>query len=574
MNYLGFLVKKAEYVKGNYMLDSESSGWISPTGIIYFLDNPDQEHSDVLMEIHDAGEYTPSERAFKEVTVGREEKDYRDENGGIFPDYFVAMGMADGWIRFFGGEDGRWAGIEGAVVNFECYNFEVLKKLHKFIKQEKVRIRSPKIWVEVEKINYNFTGSKEEFLEDGLRRKQYASRKRKADVGDYWYIHNKLYDASEEGHAQIIQKYLENDPNIDPEELEFMYNSNQHFRDYALNKLNGIRIAQDQVEVGSLDASKLDKIRKAFVQIYDEDAYSMKIGIQDNKTKTYYFNVPMEEVDGDFLKSLRRYKMYSGKKNMNYLSVLVKKADFEGMDYQITEGSEISSENSGWLSPEGDIYLTNGSEHDRVLGELIMEYVYQPSGKARDSVINEKYGGYEDAEFEMEDDSAMAFIDGWIRYFGGQDNRWQGLKGNVVNFECEDFNSVKKLHSKLPRLLNPSVSKILVETRQGGYLFQGTPEEFYSEGLRRKQYAKKADFSGDFQNIYDIRPDPGNAYPGRNREYVKQQTDYFPHKVSVDGDEFTHTHPEHCPRYDLRKLKVVDDPDESESEFSNPEKDK
>ena len=82
---------------------------------------------------------------------------------------------------------------------------------------------------------------------------------------------------------------------------------------------------------------------------------------------------------------------------------------------------------------------------------------------------------------------------------------------------------------------------------------------------------KKSDFGGDFQNVNDVRPDPGNAIPGRNNEIVKQQTDYFPHKTSDENGEFVHTHPENCPRYDLRKLKISD-PDESESEFSTPEK--
>ena len=93
-------------------------------------------------------------------------------------------------------------------------------------------------------------------------------------------------------------------------------------------------------------------------------------------------------------------------------------------------------------------------------------------------------------------------------------------------------------------------------------------ENFYTDRL----FQKKADFSGDFANIPDIAPDPGNSNPGFNNEIVKQQTDFFPHKTSdSDNGEFVHTHPDNCPRPDLRKLKVVN-PDESESEFSKPEK--
>lgn len=561
---------------------------------------------------------------------------------------------------------------------------------------------------------------------------QYLSllcRKRKADVGDYWFIYNKLYDASDEGHAQVIQKYLENDPDIDPEELESMYNSNQHFRDYALNKLDGIRIAQDQVEVGYLDSSKLNKIRKAFVQIYGEDAYDMKIGIQDNGGRTYYFNVPFDDVDGSSINKLRRYKMYGAKK-MQYLSLLYGKKAYDKGNYP------LDSEDSGWISPAGEIYFINDidQEHSDLLYDIHAVGEYIPSEKAFKEITKDRTeadyrtdNGGIDVEYFVE----MARYDGWIRFFGGNDGRWAGVEGNLVNFECPDIESLKKLHkwfkqekvrmrcpdlwvevedikyifsgslskfietgldlrfhkiiakkkksssppqiddtmsgwitpsgevlvlegedshlqtirelysneeyvpseeaiSKfnkgetkriLPEatpsmaiydgyirffgghndlwigtpentvsfevssmsevqilqkyivrgLLKPSVKNIEVETLNRRYYFTGTPQEYIDTGLDatlHRRISKKADFSGDFQNVYDVRPDPGNVIPGRNREYVKQQTDFFPHKTSGEEDEFVHTHPEHCPRYDLRKLKIVDDPDESESEFS------
>ncbi|NCB03819.1 MAG: hypothetical protein EOM67_16930, partial [Spirochaetia bacterium] len=331
MSILCFSSLKKAYDKGNYPLDPENSGWISPAGDIYFISDPDQEHSQLLLEIHDVGEYTPSEAAMKEYTKDRTEADYLNEEGKIELDYFVAMAFFDGWIRFFGGEDGRWAGVEGNIVNLECYDLETLKKLHSFVKQEKVRFRSSEIWVEVEKIKYLFTGTTEQFIETGLdirAHKVIATRKKKADVGDYWYIQNKLYDASEAGHAKIIQTYLERDPDVDPEELENMYNSDYRFREYDLNTLDGIRIAQDQVEVGELTPSKLNKIRKAFVELYGEEAFEMKIGLQVNNTKTYYFNIPLEEINGDLMQNLRRYKSY-GAKQMKYLSTLLK-ADFSG----------------------------------------------------------------------------------------------------------------------------------------------------------------------------------------------------------------------------------------------------
>ena len=80
------------------------------------------------------------------------------------------------------------------------------------------------------------------------------------------------------------------------------------------------------------------------------------------------------------------------------------------------------------------------------------------------------------------------------------------------------------------------------------------------------QMKKTSDFGGDFQNVNDVRPDPGNVNPGRNREYLKQQEDFYPRKTSGDDDngEFVHTHPEHCPRPDLRKLKIVEDGEEVE----------
>lgn len=79
---------------------------------------------------------------------------------------------------------------------------------------------------------------------------------------------------------------------------------------------------------------------------------------------------------------------------------------------------------------------------------------------------------------------------------------------------------------------------------------------------------KLSDFGGDFQNVNDVKPDPGNVKPGKNREYLIQQEDDFSKKNSSEEDngEFVHTHPKHCPRYDLRKLKIVEDSEEKEND--------
>jgi len=392
---------------------------------------------------------------------------------------------------------------------------------------------------------------------------QYLSllcRKRKADVGDYWFIYNKLYDASDEGHAQVIQKYLENDPEISSEDLEYMYNSNQHFRDYALNKLDGIRIAQDQVEVGKLDASVLNKIRKAFLRIYDEEAYNMKIGIQDNRTKTYYFNIPFDDVDGSSINKLRRYKMYGAKKRQ-YLSLLCRKR-------KASFSPQIDDTMSGWITPSGKVLVLSGEEsHLQKIRELYSKKEYLPSEEAIS-----KYNKGETKRILPEVTQQMAIYDGYIRLFGGHNDLWIGTPENTISFEVSSMSEVQILQKYIVRgLLKASVKNIEVETLNRRYYFTGTPQEFIDTGLDanlHRKISKKADFSGDFQNVYDIRPDPGNVIPGRNREYVKQQTDFFPHKTSGEDDEFVHTHPEHCPRYDLRKLKIVDDPDESESKFS------
>ena len=86
--------------------------------------------------------------------------------------------------------------------------------------------------------------------------------------------------------------------------------------------------------------------------------------------------------------------------------------------------------------------------------------------------------------------------------------------------------------------------------------------------IKKYSELKKADFGADFSNTQDFHPSPSNVAPGDKGEIVKQQTDMYPMKTSEDesdNGEYVHTHPEHCPRPDLRKLKIVD-PDRRESE--------
>lgn len=242
----------------------------------------------------------------------------------------------------------------------------------------------------------------------------------------------------------------------------------------------------------------------------------------------------------------------------------------------------LRSEDSGWISPEGKIYfITEDLEHSDTLLEIHDMGEYKPSKSAlkyfTEDRKEEDYSSESSSGISIDYFMAMAAYDGWIRFFGGEDNRWEGLEGDVVNFTCYDKESLKKLHSFIKReLVRPLCSEIWVECEALKYVFQGTVERFIETGMDIRLHKviarkKKADFGGDFQNVYDIRPDYGNVNPGRNREYLKQQTDFFPHKTSGEDSEFVHTHPENCPRPDLRKLKVVDDPDESESEFSESE---
>lgn len=260
---------------------------------------------------------------------------------------------------------------------------------------------------------------------------------------------------------------------------------------------------------------------------------------------------------------------------MKYLSSLYCKKAYDTGNYP------LDSDVSGWISPAGKIYFItfDENEHSDLLLAIHDAGEYSPSGSAiRYFTENREKEDYSSDEnnsgISVDYFMAMATYDGWIRFFGGNDNRWSGMQGDIVNFECYDKEVLKKLHSFIKKeKVRVRTSEICVEIPNTPYFFEGTLEQFIENGLDLRLHRilakkKKADFGGDFQNIYDIRPDSGNVNPGKNREYLKQQTDFYPHKTSEEDSEFVHTHPEHCPRYDLRKLKVVDDPDESESEFS------
>lgn len=212
-----------------------------------------------------------------------------------------------------------------------------------------------------------FSGSIDQFLNWNGRQmvQRYSKMKRKAEQHDYWFINNKLYDASEAGHVEVVRNLLESDPDVDPETLENLYNSSSRFRTYALEELDAIRIAQDQVEVASIDSSKLGKIRKAFLQIYEDAAFDMSIGIQVNNNKTYYSGIPFEDVDSDIpLSKLREYKMYSGKK----------KADFGGdfnntCDLAPDPGNVAPGKNNEIVKQQTDFYPHKTSDDEN--GEFV-----------------------------------------------------------------------------------------------------------------------------------------------------------------------------------------------------------
>ncbi|MFA5071261.1 MAG: hypothetical protein WC511_02710 [Candidatus Pacearchaeota archaeon] len=217
--------------------------------------------------------------------------------------------------------------------------------------------------------NVFFSGSMEEFLrwtgkEQMIQR--YSKIKKKAEQHDYWFINNKLYDASEAGHVEVVRNLLESDPDVDPETLDNLYNSSSRFRTYALEELDAIRIAQDQVEVASIDSTKLGKIRKAFLQIYEDAAFDLSIGIQVNNNKTYYSNIPFEKVDSDLpLSELREYKMYNGK---------IKKADFGGMFQNISDlapdpGNVAPGKNNEVVKQQEDFYPRKISDGEN--GEFV-----------------------------------------------------------------------------------------------------------------------------------------------------------------------------------------------------------
>lgn len=211
----------------------------------------------------------------------------------------------------------------------------------------------------------------------------------------------------------------------------------------------------------------------------------------------------------------------------------------------------------GFISPEGNkISFEGHSTHS----ELAMQIVQQNNwfqdffAKKSDEYISGSLYRY-------------LLKLGWIRVAESQ----EGYR-NALNLEfIVDLSIAKRLVKKA----FPSYpGKVNVDFKN--VFFSGSMEEFLNWNGREQMFVnkysklKKADFGADFQNISDIAPDAGNVYPGRNREIVKQQTDYFPHKTSdndTDNGEFVHTHPDHCPRPDLRKLKIVDENNEDMEEI-------
>lgn len=165
---------------------------------------------------------------------------------------------------------------------------------------------------------------------------------------------------------------------------------------------------------------------------------------------------------------------------------------------------------------------------------------------------------------------------GGIRQYAIEEYDAMRISQNNVEVSELDSSKLKKINRIMLLILGGKRDNTMVGiqvNKTRSYYFPIPLEKMESISLQElRQYnmyvaAKKADFGGDFQNVNDIRPDPGNVYPGRNREYLKKQEDDYTKILSNDDNgEFVHTHPEHCPRYDLRKLKIQDEGEDTDEE--------
>jgi hypothetical protein len=209
---------------------------------------------------------------------------------------------------------------------------------------------------------------------------------------------------------------------------------------------------------------------------------------------------------------------------------------------------------NGFISPEGQFITFDGNETHSELALQIL----------REKNLFADFFQHRNDEYIW--GSALKYLlkKGYIRVAESREGARTSLNLEFVTDLYTAQRNVKRNFPEYFGKVNADANQVFFSGNMDEFLRWNGKEQMVQRYSKLKK--KKADFGGDFQNISDIAPDPGNVYPGRNREIVKQQTDHFPHKTSGDDDngEFVHTHPDHCPRYDLRKLKIVDESEDSD----------
>lgn len=389
---------------------------------------------------------------------------------------------------------------------------------------------------------------------------KYVSMKKRSNVGEYWIFNFKeIINASAKGHVITYIEYLKKHkmslPEIAIEKPEILEDGTaledlecSEVYAHAYNNFKAIRISGKYVQVFDLNSNTLEAISSFFEKQYPDIYQNMKINIE----RTYIENLGMEndtvafvDVPVTELRNISEYDFFRFKARIfNPFFYSKKRKSIKA--YSILKRECVAFQNGEyWYINDSLIFSPNG--HKEAIHEL-----------AKNKKLSKK-------EKEIYDDGYAPYALGFF---------WGGIR--ISSFDCEipylTTNILEKVKKAYLKIYSGNIKdrKINIAIRNEIDFYKDIPlEELDMMSLMdlnkyktRLHWGRKADFGGDFQNVNDVRPNPGNVCPGRNREYLKKQEDLFTKPITGkdnDNGEFVHLHPENCPRYDLRKLKIVDE---------------
>lgn len=534
------------------------TGLISPEGKFFDLGN----HSYHYLLAMDIVKKDPELlQAYKEAREKNENEDY------------LSFLLKNNWIRVIG--NSAHSAIPTIVLEFN--NLELAQKIISQLFSTsgyKVFADYNHHWRE------HFNGRVEDFLNWGGKPKQYISpykvgKKASASGSGFIAPSGAFYPFGNfESHWDLAKSLLAGKDSLKPEDKKAFesYVPTQGNTDIVEHLLkNGwIRVAvnEGRIPLNFEFNSNFDHAKKLigdlyknffgvmFVQYQDATMHGKIENFQNWNGLTAYVSPFQNFRGGKLTKSNPKQLSEESMKSLITRISTLRKADAS------------SPSKSGWVSPTGEYYPSErpwsfSGIHNALAKKIIKSDAFKDNPDFQEFINS----GEIDDIADNETASNFLLKQGWTRLIGTEVD-----KGVIQIESIANLDSFKNfLKSKFPSFFGDVIAQY-----QGDF-FTGDVDDFMKwDGSSKKPRSlydrfgkkKKADFNSLTRNIDTLIGPATHTLP---MEYGDEEVQYIypgqkekisPRHESGEEDEFVHTHPTNgAPRYDLRKLKIVDESD-------------